>query len=306
MRTEIRDSTHWHDLRDACDANGSDVPILFGCGYKPVFTYWHQKKGNLPKEEHGDNERMLIGRHVEPSIASAASEKYGITLVKATAHYTDDSLEGMLGATPDYWLDAEDSDTVVEVKNASWGAYKDDWIIHEDGYTECPLRFQLQVQAQLACTGAKQALLLALISGDRLVKCSIDRHDAAIEEIRARVRAFHQSLVDNIEPPVDMPADAHAANRVWAAGSGTADMSGDPKVEAWLTQMRDLRVMEKQVTTEIERLRGDVQLFCKETGLAAINAHGGRISYKRIEAKPAKVVERAAQLARNELRITTA
>jgi len=303
MRVPILDEAHWYAMRDLC-TGASDVANLFGCGYKSRFQYWHEKKGDLAREDFTNNERVILGRCLENGIAVAAGELFGYSLVKSAAHYTDDTIGGLLGATPDYWLDVEDAGTVVEVKNASWGSFKDDWIIHEDGFVECPLRFQLQVQAQLACTGAENGILIALISGDRIVRCFQPRHESAIAAIREKVVEFHASLEANEEPPADMPQDFDAAKQVWQGGAGKVDMRGDHRIETWLHSMRELRDTAKAVESDIKKIQGEVLAYCTSNGLASINADGGRISCKWREEKPSRFVHFKAQPAHNELRIT--
>lgn len=304
MRVEIENDAQWHSLRDG-RSGASEVANIFGCGYISPFQYFHEKKGALAHEDFSNNERVILGRHLEAGIAAAAEELFGYKLAKSRAYYMDDAIGGLLGATPDYFMDREDSDTVVEVKNASWGAWKDDWIVHEDGFVECPLRFQLQVQAQLACTGAKNGILIALISGDRIVRCFQPRHEPAITAIRTKVSEFWQSIYDDVPPPAEMPGDFDAAKKVWLGGEGYADMRGDAQVESWLTALADLRQTSKVIDADIKRIQGEVLAFCTSNKFASIAANAGRISCKWREEKPAHTREFKAQAAHHELRITT-
>jgi predicted phage-related endonuclease len=303
MQTQIQDETHWKSLR-VDKVGASEVAALFGCGYQTHFQLWHEKRGDLAHADYSDNERVVLGRCLEAGIAAAAGELYDYKLRKADAYYADDECEG-LGATLDYWLVREGGEFPAEVKNASWGAFKDNWIIHEDGYSEPPLRFSLQLQTQLACTGAAAGLLIALISGDRIVRCEIPRHEEAIAEIRRRVAAFWQSIAMNEEPPAEMPADLDAAKRVWRVGEGKVDLRGDPDVEQWLEQMRELRATRKRIEADESLIDGQVMAYCKQNGFAAISANAGSVSCKLVAAKPAHQVQFKAQPEKLQLRITT-
>jgi predicted phage-related endonuclease len=304
MRHAIENEEHWHSLRLQC-VGASEVAALFGCGYQSHFQLWHEKRGDLGHADYSDNERVVLGRCLEDGIAKAAGELFDYKLVRAGAYYTDDECAG-LGATPDYFLVREGGEFPAEVKNASWGSFKDNWIIHDDGFTEPPLRFQLQVQTQLACTGSAAGLLIALISGDRIVRCEIPRHDKAIAEIRARVGAFWESIENNVEPPAEMPADMDAAKRVWHAGDGNVDLRGDPDIEGWLEQLRELRDVRKRVEADADVIEAKVMAYCIDNRYAAVTANGGRISCKQGKAKPLRMVEFKAQPSKVELRITTA
>ncbi|HZO54869.1 MAG TPA: YqaJ viral recombinase family protein [Bryobacteraceae bacterium] len=303
MRIEICNDSHWHDLRRN-RIGASEVGALFGCGYQTKFELWHEKKGDLEHADYSDNERVVLGRCLEEGIAKAASELYGYNLTKATHYYDDDDCP-RLGATPDYFLVRGGGEWPAEVKNASWGAFKDNWIIHEDGFTEPPLRFQLQVQTQLACTRANVGLLIALISGDRIVRCEIPRHHEAIVEIRRRVTEFWRTIEANEEPPAEMPADMDAAKRVWRAGDGNVDLTGDPDVEGWLHQIRELRELKKRTEADADVIEGRILSYCVTNHYAAITANGGRVSCKQREAKPAHTRLFKEQPAKIELRITT-
>jgi predicted phage-related endonuclease len=302
-RVAIENEEHWHALR-APNIGGSEVGALFGCGYQTHFELWHEKKGTLPHPDYTDNERMVLGRCLEAGIANAAGELYGYSLRRAEAYYTDDECPG-LGATPDFFLVREGGEYPAEVKNASWGSFKDNWIIHDDGFTEPPLRFQLQVQTQLACTGAVAGLLIALISGDRIVRCEIPRHEEAIAEIRRRVAAFWRSIESNVEPAAELPGDMDAAKKVWHAGDGHVDLRGDPDIEGWLAQLGELRDLRKKIEADSDVVEAKVMAYCVQNQYAAISANGGRISCKQRDAKPARDVHFKAQPSKIELRITT-
>lgn len=303
MRHPIENEEHWHSLR-LSNVGASEVAALFGCGYQTHFQLWHEKRGDLPHADYADNERIVLGKCLEEGIARAAGELYGYALRKADAYYTDEQCPG-LGATPDYFLVREGGEFPAEVKNASWGSFKDNWIIHEDGFVEPPLRFSLQVQVQLACTGSAAGLLIALISGDRIVRCEIARHDEAIAEIRTRVRAFWDSIENNVEPPAEMPADFEAAKRVWPGGHAAVDLHGDPDIEQWLDQLRELRDVRKRVEADADVIEAEVMAYCVKNQYAAITADGGRISCKQRDAKPAHTRQFKAQPSKLELRITT-
>lgn len=303
MRFAIENENHWHSLR-AANVGASEVASLFGCGYQTHFQLWHEKKGDLAHADYSDNERIVLGKCLEPGIANAASELFGYELRKADGYYTDDECLG-LACTPDYFLVRQGGEFPAEVKNASWGSFKDNWIIHEDGFAEPPLRFQLQVQTQLACTGAQVALLIALISGDRIVRCEIPRHDQAIAEIRRRVTDFWASIEEDVEPPAEMPADMHAAKRVWPAGDGQVDLRGDPDIEPWLEQLKELRDVRKRLEADSDVIKGKVLAYCTQNAYASIEANGGRISCKKVDATPERFVRRAPQPEQIRLVVTT-
>jgi predicted phage-related endonuclease len=302
-RQTILDEAMWHELR-AGNVGASDVAALFDCGFQSRFQLWHQKRGTLAREDLGDNERVVLGRCLEGGIATAASELFGLNLYKADCYVTDDTTPG-LASTPDYFLNDNGVEIPVEVKNASWGAWKDNWLVAEDGFVEPPLRYLLQVQTQLACLNAPRGILVALISGDRLVRCNIERHQESIGEIRRRVTAFWESVAAGEEPAAQLPRDLDAMKGAWSAGEGSVDLSGDPDIETWLATIAELRQNKKNFEHEIDLIEGKILTYCVNNGYAAVRAHAGRISVKQRPAKPARMIEYKASDSRIEMRITT-
>jgi hypothetical protein len=109
----------------------------------------------------------------------------------------------------------------------------------------------------------------------------------------------------NEEPPAEMPADLDAAKRVWRVGDGKVDLRGDPDVEQWLEQMRELRATRKRIEADESLIDGQVLAYCKKNGFAAISANAGSVSCKLVAAKPAHQVQFRAQPEKTQLRITT-
>lgn len=301
-RVTIRDKAHWHELR-APRIGASDVPSLFDVGYRSKFELWHEKKGTLAPADLDSDERVVLGKHLEHGIAGAAGELFGITLQPCDYYLIDDQ-EPRLGATLDFLLVDGSQTYPAEVKNQSWGSWKDHWIVHEDGWTEPPLRFELQLQAQLACANAERGLLLALISGDRLVRYTFERHESAISAIRERVAQFWQSIESNEPPPAEMPGDLHAAKRVWAGGDGFADLRGDPDIEQWLEQVANLRADRKRIDDALHSVEGELLAYCTKNQFASIEANAGRVSCKEKPATAERMVAFKAQPKRIELRVT--
>lgn len=298
----IESEAQWHEMRRT-RLGASDQGALFGCGFKHYFQLWMEKAGRLAVEDL-QGERIVIGRCVEAGIARAASELFGIELVKADAYYPDPMFPRLLGATPDYFEIKDGRRIVTEIKNASWGSWRDHWHTNDDGSYEAPERYSLQLQTQIAALDADEGQIIALIAGERLVRVHQLRHEDAIREIRRRTVAFWESIANNDEPSPDFHTDLPIAKRVWQIGGGTAaDLSGDPAVEHWLAQLAELRDARKRIELDEKEINGEILRFCTEHQFSSVYAHGGRISAKQYHDEAACMVERAARKARIDLRV---
>lgn len=298
MRTHIDSEAQWLGLR-ARHIGASEVAALYGCGFMTAFHLHHLKAGTLPPEDFTANEPVVLGRHLESAIAAAASELHGLSLTKCNDYYTDDAVPGF-GSTPDYFM----GDAVVEVKNCSWGAYKDNWIFNDDGTVEPPLRYQLQVQAQLACTGAPSGHLIALIAGDRIVRCEIEAHPQIQSDMRTRITEFWRAVHDKIEPDPDYTQDLTTMKAAWQAGTGAVDLTGEPEIEQPLDQIAQLRAQRSRYEAELETIEARVLAYCVKHGYSAVRANAGRVSVRQREARPERQVTYRAQPSKIEMRIT--
>jgi putative phage-type endonuclease len=197
---EFKDQTEWHALR-AKYIGASEVAALFG--YSPWTTKWKlymAKTGRLPAQD--EKKWMTRGRHFEPAIASYAREEMDIEAIKVEHYWTDDSCPG-LGASFDYTL-LNDHGVPVEIK---WVERYDGWEWNGGELTKIPDYYLLQVQHQMACSGAPRAIIIAFIGG--MVRYMIvPRSDGIISAIRTQVTQFWADVSSGKEPPVDWLEDA--------------------------------------------------------------------------------------------------
>lgn len=304
MRLPYEGEEQWHALR-ARHSGASEVPIYYGLGYLDLFQHWHIKRGTLPRPDLSDDERVRIGRHFEPSIAAVAVEKFGVELRKVTDYYEDDACP-RLGASLDYELADGEEVYPAEIKNVSWGSWSDHRIVHDDYSEELPLRYSLQLQAQMLCTGAPRGYAFVCIAGDRIEMFEIERHEAVCDDIRKRVTAFWESIENNEEPDPNFERDLEAMKAAWRAGSGEVDLCGDPAIEAPLDQIGELRAQRKRYEAEIAGLEARVLAYCVKHGYSAVRANAGRVSVRNRPAKPEHLVTYRAQPEKIEMRITPA
>lgn len=194
------DEAAWHRLR-AQNVGASEVAALFNIS--PWTTRWKlymAKTGQLP---HNSGEKwMARGRHFEAGVASYAREELEIDAIKVDYYITDDTCQG-LGSSLDYSLN-NDVGVPVEIK---WVEKYDGWEWTGSELTQIPDYYVLQVQQQMACTGAAYGYLLAFIAGD-VRSMRIPRSDAIINAIRTYVREFWEDVTTKKEPPVDFLKDA--------------------------------------------------------------------------------------------------
>lgn len=202
----IRDDAHWHELR-AKHIGGSDVAALFGLNpYTTRWQLWMEKSGKLPPEDLSGNKAIQAGKFLEAGIANWAAHTWSMDIEKVTDYFIMEDAPGM-GATFDY---ITAGGAPVEIK---WSARGTGWHYSGDEILEAPENYLLQVQHQIAFTGADHGWLVALLDHEPR-RMKVPRNDSIIDAIKAEVVAFWQSINDGKEPDPDFTADAKAITRL--------------------------------------------------------------------------------------------
>jgi putative phage-type endonuclease len=179
----------------------SEVADLFGVGFKSRWQLWLEKAGRIESEDLSENEHIRRGNFLEPAIAAWAADKWGMKLRKVRRYIPHPFLKGF-GASCDY--ESQEGTLIpVEIKSSE---YADGWEVEGDTILDAPLRYLLQVQAQLACHGAPYGWLVVMQRG-RLYRMKVDMHRETVATIEQEVAEFWLSIEENKEPKPDFAYD---------------------------------------------------------------------------------------------------
>lgn len=202
----VRDQIHWHEIRSQ-RIGASDIAALFGMSpFTTRWQLWMEKSGKLPPEDLSDNKAIQAGTFLESGIANWAAHRWDMTIEKVADYYTADDCPGM-GASLDFKTDGNHP---VEIK---WSAYGNGWEYEGDVITSAPDNYILQVQQQMACTGAEYGWLIALLRNEPR-RMKIPRSEEIILKIKSEIAKFWDSVRAGEEPPVDFDEDADAVVRL--------------------------------------------------------------------------------------------
>lgn len=226
MKTKVFIRSRKRSARDAWLAarrkiiGASDTPAILGVGYSGSgpWSVWRSKV--MPD---GDDEfdgdmplNWLIGRRMEPVIR----ELFAFETGTRTWHDGDHRLcvsdeRPYVGFTPDGWCETgpERAPSPLELKNVGshaaeeWGACEH---CHGIGCGRCnfvgrgtPLKYAVQVQHQLAVTGAARGVLCALIGGARLEYRIIERDEKFIAAMLSELDRFWKLVLAKTPPSTD-------------------------------------------------------------------------------------------------------
>ncbi len=201
--------------------------------YSTRFELWAQKSGLLESGFKG-NERTRWGQRLEAGIAAGCAEEYGWTVRNARRYVLHPGVDRM-GCSPDYeiishplgpaWLELKNVDRMIYNGWPLVEEADDEDFVAEAGLPylhkrrEPPLRLQLQLQHQLACSTRTWGVLALLVGGNELIPIPYPRVETTISRIEEEVPLFWAECDNETPPPVDWSADAGTIARLY----GSAD-----------------------------------------------------------------------------------
>ena len=285
MSATLHDAA-WHAKR-ARVIGGSEIAALFDCQppyAMSKFALWHVKAGNTPPPPV-DNERVRWGNRLERVIAEIAAAENGWT-IEPGQHVADPTTPG-LGATLDFTItNAQAGLGALEIKNTDWLQHRRAWLNNEP-----PPHILLQLQHQLAATGYKWGVVVALVGGNQLEQYPYEAKPNLIAEIRRRVTAFWRSIDDGVPPPVDASDSATAILKALYPDpvDEIADLTADnelPEICAGILHSAEKRKAIEKAEAEFKnRLRDKLGAHL------AADAQGFRIRVAVTAEKPDRVAQ---------------
>ncbi len=192
---QCRDRAEWLDTRRRLGIGGSDAPAVVGVSsFRTPAQVYFEKRAPSAETLEDQAEQQTWGQILEEPIAQAYTKKTG-RAVQAPGTFT------VFRDTDRPWMTAT-LDRIVpdrgplEIKNA--GFYKaGDW------KDEPPLEYTVQVQHQLAVTGAPVADLAVLLGGNRFKVFAVERNQAFIDRLIERERQFWRQILEGRPPTID-------------------------------------------------------------------------------------------------------
>jgi predicted phage-related endonuclease len=199
----------YHAPADAPTNTGTLHPWL------SEWKLWAMKTGRIVEPDVDDEQRLCAQVRDEPHLywgnAHEAEIRLGykrLTQRRVTAGrimQAHPTVTCMCTNTDGEIFDVEDRDGpgVLEIKTTSVFT-RSDWFDRRD--LDPPLYCQVQIQAELACTGLRWASLAAYFAGDRqpLRWRDIDRNDVFIADLERRAAAWwHKHVVLDEAPAID-------------------------------------------------------------------------------------------------------
>lgn len=206
----------------------SEVAALFDAHpYMTHFQLWHIKAGNLQKPKFADTENSFWGDVLEPKIAEGFCRLYGFDLIELDRdqRFTVHPTIRQCCANLDYKIRSHDAGEVrlLECKQS-------DFIQFRDTFPEgrVPLKYELQLQQEMMCSGEARADLAVLVGGNTMHRYERTPRPAIVQIIAEAIEEFWQSIDAGTPPKPDYARDgAHLAALIKMQDGTSKDFRGN-------------------------------------------------------------------------------
>ena len=243
----------------------SDSRAILGVGFsnESPLTVWEQKVDDDFIEDDFDDEtklRFAIGLAMEDSLRKATS----LTLQKTVKHDTQWRIRTHLqfpwmGATLDGWYHDEGNLIPVEFKNVGvWNRAAWD-------ENAVPIGVWVQVQHQIAVTGAPHAVVVANVGSGSPLTRTVERDAEFITLLVTQLMKFREHIITKVPPKADFSvATAKALVRMHPDDNGlTLRLPDNPckhaaaKLEWLKDQIKELSQQKREIENAFKTVLAD-------------------------------------------------
>lgn len=230
----------------------SDAAAILGYGYagESPSTVWGAKLGIYEKDwSKADLEMLQEGRIGEKFVVEMFANRNSTLRVELGRDFQFDICKEFpfLCASLDAWAWSGDERIPLEAKVIQHQA-------HEWADGNCPLKYQIQLQHQMLCIGAKRGCVIAYVCGSYQERW-FDRDDEFLALAVQKYKEFWQHVIDRTPPPDSSPLafEVQRGQVEW----GTARRIGKATSDA-VRQLRALELEKEKLQKKINTAKAEV------------------------------------------------
>jgi len=266
-------SPAWHEHRRLC-IGASEVSSILGApgAYQTPLQVWADKRGVFEEEEYADDKKdwLHFGNVLEPVISDEYEVRSGYPVAVEDQQFISCE-HHFLGCSLDRWTWVEGARGPLDLKNTSL-FMKEDW---EDA---APLRYQIQVQAQMAVTGCDIGALAVLIGGNQFKWTTIERNQRFIDIMLEKLERFWE-MVQNDVMPEPVAKDNKFIGQILGGETEGATIVLSPAIVDIDARLKEVKEEMKALKAERDGLEAKIkkEIGTNERGLLP---EGGSYSFK--------------------------
>jgi predicted phage-related endonuclease len=208
---------------------------------------------------------MDFGLFCESFVAEKYQQNSGFKVYKPKSNHVESEKYGFLGASLDMMRHSAFRAVPLEIKTVH-----DPRIRHEEWWTEPPLHYQIQVQAQCFLTDSEEGTLVGMFfPGCKLAWCDIQRNDDFIASALPHLEEFWNRVQRNEPPEPQGRASLDVVKRLYPGESGeTVELDDD--VAVLVGEWEDLKKKTSEATKAAKDLEAVIRAKMKEASFGKL------------------------------------
>ncbi len=252
----------WLEARKTFGIGSSDVPAIVGVSrFQSALALYHEKLG-LTRPSANYEELARWGQILEEPISQRYAEEtkrvihnpnaggvWTIVRAKDRPHMIASVDRFIVGVPEDAKPAPAPPIGVLEIKNAHL-MMKDEWLAEHNN--EPPVEYQVQLQHQLAVTGAKWGSIAALIGGSMFVWADVPRDEELIAKLVELEDEFMERLRTRTPPKADgSESSREVLKRIYPKDTGATVQLPIEAIE-WHLELEAAKKAEKDAKAAID------------------------------------------------------
>lgn len=275
-------SPEWHAHRRRSIGASEIASILSAPGaFNTPLQVWAEKRGVFKEDESDYDESkkdwLHFGQALEPIIAAEFEKRAEFVVWPEDKQFISVPYP-FLGCSLDRWFFGSETGPEgkdpLDLKNTSI-FMKDEW----EG--TIPLRYNVQIQGQMAVTGRDRAALAVLIGGNQFKWAMVERNQRFIDVMLEKLERFWE-MVQNDEMPEPVAKDNEFMGQILGDEKPDSTMVLSPGIVSTDALLVAVKAEIKELKSQKDKLEAIIK---KEIGTneRGILPEGGQYTYKTTE-----------------------
>jgi hypothetical protein len=258
----------------------SESATLFGQGYigSSAYRLYSEKLGLIPRDAM-DAKFLRIGKLMEPILRRLFTEEAGFACYEVGDNHTFRSKQHpFMTASLDGLVVTETGLGVIELKNIHY-FNRDEWTADTG-----PLKYQIQLQHQLAVTGLKFGYLFGLVGGQEPFAHRFERNDRFIENaLIPMCHRFYGSMVSKAPPDIDGSEATKRAIALLHPDDDGTTVELDAETAALDERLQEIKKRCKELEVEGTAIENHIRALIGSSTFATLPS-GVKYSLKTVQA----------------------
>lgn len=274
---------------------GTKAADIMGVGYRSPLECWSELTGRIEPKDLSENEAVQAGIWLEPAVKQWFTARTGIAVMPGCL-VPDPHFSWIAGNTDGFTTNDGTTRAMVYEGKTTHGLARKDWRTTDDPDSDVviPLRFQVQGQLYLRCSGLAAVQFAALVGGNHLEHPVMYRDDRFIAAMIGELERFWNEHVVKDVPPKATAQDLGVLRNLYPVDRGAiVTFPADSPEDDAMIRFVAANAARREAENDENAAKAALQQAMKDA--TTLRTPAGCVTWKaqrsEYKAQPARVVE---------------